>query len=151
VLNATPHYKQSSRDYTISQDGVDLIEILMPAFRERAEVKYGEQTYTICRESIMKGTFVLQSGDEALARAQKIDSTAFEIDFAKRRFELRRLSVFQRQMGLLESGAQIGYISTTSWLGLEAVIGLPGDIPIPVQVFIFWLATFQWRRDSAAV
>jgi hypothetical protein len=150
VLSATPH-KGSARDYTIT-DGVALIEIKMPDIRERADVKYGKQTYTIRRKGFMKGIFVLQSGDAALARAQKITfKEAFEIDFDERRFELKRLSIFQRQMGLFEGGAQIGHISTTSWLGLEAVIDLPYDIPILLQVFLFWLATFLWRRDSAAV
>jgi hypothetical protein len=114
-------------------------------------VKYGKQTYTLYRKSVTKGTFALQSGDQALARAQKITfNDAFDVDFAERRFELKKLSLWKRQMGLFESGAQIGHISPTSWLRRKAVIDLPGDMPIPVQVFVFWLVTFLWRREGGA-
>ena len=151
MLHATPH-GIFSWDFTLSKDGVALAEIDMSWFRERAEVKIGEQTYTVYRESVMQGTFALQSGDQVLAQAQKVGAftRAFEVNFAGRQLELKALSAWKRQFGLFENGAQIGHIGPTNWLRRKAVIDLPGDIPLPVQVFLFWLVVILWRRAAGS-
>lgn len=30
----------------------------------------------------------------------------------------------------------------------RAAVTLPLDLPLPVRVFIIWLAVIQWRRDD---
>ena len=147
MLHAKCHHI-FSWSFTLSQDGVALVQIdWLPWVGQRAEVKIGNQAYTACRESFWEGTYVLQSGDKVVARAKKVDSRAFELYFALRRVELRALSAWgKQQYGLFESEAQIGHISATEALRRKAVIDLPGDIPIPVQVFLFWLVVILWRQ-----
>lgn len=138
-------------EFTISQDGVELVKIEVSWFRPMAKVKIDKQTYTVYRKRFLQDVYVLESESCPLARAQWEASTrAFEVYvyFADRRLELRELSAWKNQFGLFESGAQIGDISPTSWWGRKVVIDLPGDIPIPVQVFLFWIVTDLWWRES---
>ena len=58
-----------SWDFTVFRDGTAITEIDMSGWGERAKFRIGGQTYSVYRESMVQGTFVLQSGDGVQARA----------------------------------------------------------------------------------
>jgi len=152
VLLATPH-GVFSWDFTVSRDGVAIAEIDMAWFRERADIKIGGQTFSLHRQSAIKGSFALQSGDNILAQAQKISafSRAFRIDTAGRKLTLKATSAWRRQFEVSENETLIGRIGPTGWAGRTSVIDLGNNLPVPVQVFLFWLVVVLWRRaDDAA-
>ena len=138
--------------FTVRQDGNTVADIDPSWFGERAEIRAGGQAYSAYRESLLAGTFVLQSGERALARARKASAfvRAFDIDLAGRPLELKAASVWRREFGLFENGVQVGRISPVGWFGRRAVIDLPPDIPLPAQLFLLWLVLVLWRRADAA-
>ena len=137
-----------SWDFIISRDGTMIADIDMSWWGERAELKITGQTYAVYRESLLEGTFVLQSGEQVLARAQKGFTRTFDVDVAGRHLELKAVSIWTREFGLFENDAQIGRIEPAGWLGRKAIIELPEDIPLPVRVFLFWLVLILWRRAA---
>jgi hypothetical protein len=149
MLDATPHHV-FSWDFTVSRGGRPVAEVDMSWFRERAEVDIGGRAYQVQRESIIDSTFSLSSGGEVLARAQKLSvfTRTFEVTVAGRRFELRALSAFRRGFGLFQQRREVGRVMPVSWLGRKASIELPDDLPLPVQVFVFWLVIVLWRRAA---
>jgi hypothetical protein len=151
MLYAIPRHL-FSWDFTVLRDGAVLAEVDQAWFGEWAEVTIGGQAYAVSRESILQGTFSLRCGDQVLARAQKagVFSRAFAVDLPDRGLELKALSVWGRRFGLFEDGQQLGSIGPTAWLGRRAEIDLPGDIPLPVQVFLFWLVVVLWRRAASS-
>jgi hypothetical protein len=151
MLHATPR-GLFTWGFTVRQDGNKIADIDSSWLGERADIKVEGQTYSAYRESLLAGTFVLQSGERTLARARKASAfvRAFDIDFADRPMELKAASVWRREFGLFENGAQVGRISPAGWFSWQAVIDLPPDIPLPVQLFLFWLVLVLWRRAAAA-
>jgi hypothetical protein len=137
--------------FTVRQDGDTIADIDPSWLRERAEIRVEGQTYSAFRESLLAGTFMLQSGERTLARARKasVFARAFDIDLAGRPMELKAASVWRREFGLFENGVQVGRISPTGWFSWQAVIDLPPDIPLPAQLFLFWLVLVLWRRAAA--
>ena len=106
----------------------------MSWFGEGAEVEIGDQTYSVHRESVMKGTFALRSGNQVVARARKISPfvRAFEVDFAGRKMKLKAISAWTRQFGLFKNDVPIGHVVPTSWFNSKAEIDFPSDVPVPV-------------------
>lgn len=151
TLQANPH-SFFSWDFTVLRAGATIAEVDMAWVRERAEFEVADRTYHVHRESLTQGIFVLRSADQVLARARKVSpfSRAFEIEYQGRKLRLRAASVLRREFELLENDARIGRIGPTSWVGRKAVIDLPDEIPIPVQVFLFWLVAVLWRRAAGA-
>jgi hypothetical protein len=148
LLEATSH-GIVSWDFGISRDGVTIADIDMHWLRERAEVTIAGQPFTVCRTSMVRDTFEMQSGTEVLVRAQKaVLRRSFGVEFTGRNLELKALSIFTRAFGLFEHGIQIGRIGPTSWRTRDAVIDCSGEIPIPVQVFLFWLVVILWQRAA---
>jgi hypothetical protein len=138
--------------FTVRQDGNTIADIDPSWLGERAAIRAGGQTYAAYRESLLAGTFVLQSGERALARAQKVGAflRAFDIDLSGRPMELKATSVWGREFGLFENGVPVGRIGPAGWFGRRAVIDLPPGVPLPAQLFLFWLVLVLWRRAGAA-
>jgi hypothetical protein len=151
MLDAAPH-SAFSWGFTVSRNGTRVAEIGMAWFRERADVRIGDERYTVSRESVLKGTFALRGAGRVMARARKVRAwtQTVEVDAGGRVFELRPLRAWKRPFGLFEGGAPVGRVAPTGWLTRRAVIDLPGDLPLPVQVFLFWLVVVLWRRGAAA-
>jgi hypothetical protein len=151
MLHATPR-GLFTWGFTVHQGGDPVAEIDPSWLGESAEIRVGGQTYSAYRESMLAGTFVLQSGGRTVARARKVSAfvRAFDIDLAGRPLELMAASVWRREFGLFESGAQVGRISPVGWFGRRAVIDLPSDIPLPAQLFLFWLVLVLWRRAAGS-
>jgi hypothetical protein len=141
-----------SWDFAISQETRPIAVIDMSWFHERAEVRVGNQVFEVRRDSVVHGTFSLHGGDELLATAQKESALAriFSVDVAGRLLELKAAAFWRRDFELVDHGALIGRVSSTSWLGRGARIDFPDDLSIPVQVFLFWLVVVVWRRAAAA-
>jgi hypothetical protein len=70
MLTATPRGLFTG-GFTVQEGGDTIADIDPSWFGERAEIRAGGQTYSAYRESLLAGTFVLQSGERALARALK--------------------------------------------------------------------------------
>jgi hypothetical protein len=147
MLRAAPH-GILSWDFTIFRGETAIADIDMSMWRERAELTIDGQVYSVYRESMLEGTFVLRSGDLVLVRAQKGFTRTFDIDVAGRHMELKALSFWTREFGLFENNALIGRIGPRSWLGRKATIELPESVSLPVQVFLFWLVLILWRRAA---
>jgi hypothetical protein len=151
MLDATPRGLFTG-GFTVRQGGNTIAEIDPSWFGERAEIRAGGQTYAAYRESLRAGTFVLQSGERALARARKASAfaRAFAVDLAGRPLELKATSVWSRAFGLFEGGVPVGRIGPAGWFGRQAVIDLPPGVPLPAQLFLLWLVLVLWRRADAA-
>ena len=95
MLHATPH-GIFSWGFTVYQGDAVVADIDMSWLRERAPVKIGDGAYKVYRESVLEGTFLLQSGAEVLARAQKtsVFIRSFDVQLADRRLVLEALRVW---------------------------------------------------------
>ena len=151
MLHATPR-GLFTWGFTLYEGGDAIAEIDPSWFGESAEIRAGGQTYSAYRESLLGGTFVLQSGERLVARARKASAfvRAFDIDLSGRPLELKATSVWSREFGLFEGGVQVGRIGPAAWFGRRAVIDLPPGISLPAQLFLLWLVLVLWRRADAA-
>jgi hypothetical protein len=149
VLLATPQ-NIISWSFAVQRDGEAIADIDMSWFRERAGVSIGGQSYIFSRENMLLGTFALWQGERMLAHAQKtsVFLRAFEVETEGRALTLSAVSPFRREFGLFHDGVQIGRIYPRSWPGRTAVVELPDELSLPVQVFLFWLVIVLWRRRA---
>jgi hypothetical protein len=149
-----------SRNFSVWRDGAVIAEVDLSWLWARGVVTTGGQTYALAYEGIPQrsftlstgqGSYTLRWGGRVLARARKASALcrAFAIDLAGRGLELRALSARGRRFGLIENGSQVGSIGPTGWSGRKAEIDLPDDIPLPVQVFLFWLVVVLWRQAAS--
>jgi hypothetical protein len=140
-----------SWSFTLQDGPARVTDLEVPWAGESAQFRHADRTYEIGREGLALSRFVLRSGDRILARASKTNPfvRAFEIEHEGRKLRLQAVSLLGRTFELHEQGARIGRVVPTRILGRDARIDLPQELPIPLQVFLFWLVTVLWRRSRA--
>lgn len=138
-------------DYALLWDGREVARVDVARLRERGAVRTGEGEWTIRREGVMRGDFLLEAGGAVVARATKRSPflRAFQVETsAGDRFTLEAESALGRTMLLLREGASAGEIRPLGPFTWRAAADLPDGLALPVKGFLLWLAVILWRRDA---
>ncbi len=135
-------------------DGEFLAGFDMSWLREGGRFTYGDREYRLSREGFWSGDFLLTADQEVLARAAKSAFVRrFVVRTGAREFTLEAASAFTRSFRLIENGLIVGGVLPHHLFTRACTLEFPHDLPVPVQVFLFWLVVLMWRRaasDAAA-
>ena len=76
---------------------------------------------------------------------------SFHVEYPGKSYTLKKESLIGRSfVVLLENDILAGSIQPEGSLTRKVAAGLPDDMPMPVKVFILWLAILLWRREANA-
>jgi len=151
-----------SNDYEIQRDGVRVALLDPSARRERGEVEIEGKTYELEREGWLGDFRLLDEMKHPLVTATKPLAlrSRFEVSYGERRYVLEKASfwrsgfaVRERIPGGTASGKDVRTVGSIEKAGIftrRAVLDLPEDWPLPVQIFVFWLVVVIWTREKAA-
>ena len=151
MLEVIPENIFSTR-FRFQQENQLLGKIDNSVWREKARVELKDGTYLLYREGRFSGYFLIEHNGRLVARASKPSAlrNTFEVEVAGRLLVLRQLSIWKRRFGLFNGDKQIGSIYPLRVLSRQAHIDVPGDLPLPIRVFLFWLVFIVWKRQSQA-
>lgn len=142
-----------SWDFTVDRDGRRIAELDMSWWRERGELTIDGATYAIRRDGLISGDFHLTGADGrkvATASKPSMFRRRFEVVHGGRTWTLEPRSVWGRAMSVLVDGREAGAITPAGAWTRRASANLPEALPVPVQVFMVWLAVLLWKRDEDA-
>jgi hypothetical protein len=141
-----------SNTYELRTPAHELVALRASSWRERAEFDLQGSRYRLYRQSRLKGPFLCERDGRVIANAVKPSAfrERFEIELDGVSYMLRKLSAFSRRFYLFSGEQQIGEIAPMSAFSRRARIDMPADIPLAVQLFMFWLALLMWKRQAAA-
>lgn len=152
MLHAAPTAWYSST-FRLSDDEREVGQLKLATLRERATFSVKDVTFSLYREGVV-GDFVLDFQEAILARADKpsVLSDSFVLEVDGQAFVLEKASAFKRAFVLRagDTGEVVGRIAPTRWFTRATEIDLPEALPLPVQVFCFWLVLLMWNRAAAA-
>jgi len=135
-----------SRRFVVLRNGQPAAAMAPDPFASQADLNVEGQPYKAYRESGW-GDFVLSCNSLILARANKDNCLlrAYALMCSGKAYSFYAASPFTREFVLLDGQSQIGSICPESPFSRQAIVDLPDAIPLPVQVFIFWLAMRTWK------
>jgi hypothetical protein len=141
-----------SWDFTVSQGTRAIADIDISWWRERGELTIEGRTFRVTRDGMIGGDFVLESSDGVVARATKpsLFRRAFVVTHGAKTWTLEPTSMFRRALTLRDGGRDAGEIAPRGAWSRRASARLPDEAPLPVQVFLIWLAVLLWKRESDA-
>jgi hypothetical protein len=139
-----------SWDFNVVGGERTLATLDLSCWREKAEILVEDVPHRVFREGVMSGDFVLERGDQVLARATKPSAfrNAFIVTYNGKSYMLRRASAWRRASVLLDEERQIGSVLPDSVWTRQATADLPRDWPMPIKAFIIWLVIILWKRDA---
>ena len=151
MLEAVPSNIFSS-SFRLEEEGRLLGEIGASLWRDKATLEIQDGTYELYREGQFVGDFVLEHNGNILARASKPSAfrNRFDVELPNRRLMLRKLGALSRRFGLFDGDRQVGGVYPLGIFTRRSSIDLPAEWPLPLRVFVFWLAFIIWKRQNAA-
>jgi hypothetical protein len=108
----------------------------------------GHQVYReVYGDGAMSGDFVLERDGTLLARAMKPSAfrSVFVLEYERKQYTLRK-SAWTRKVLLLDDERVLGTLSPESPWTRRTTVVLPDNWPLPVKVFVAWLAIVLRRR-----
>jgi hypothetical protein len=151
MLEAVPSNIFSST-FRLEEEGRLLGEVNASLWRDKARLEIQDGTYEFFREGQFGGDFVLEHNGNILARASKPSAfkNRFEVELPNRHLILRKTAALSRNFALFDGEKQVGGVYPLGIFTRRSNIDLPGDWPLPLRVFVFWLAFIIWKRQNAA-
>jgi hypothetical protein len=142
-----------SSDFTVDRDGPRVAELDISWWRERGELAIDGVTYAIARPGLVSGDFHLTTPHGRLvATASKpsVFRRLFDVAHGGRIWTLRARSTWRRTMDVFVDGREAGNVTPFRAWSRRASATLPDALPLPVQIFVVWLAVLLWKRDDDA-
>ena len=141
-----------STTFSLQQSNRLLGEFAASLWRDRARLEVEDGTYELYREGLFTGDFVLEKDGKVVAIASKPSAfrNRFEMVILSRQLVLQKMSPLTRRFGLFDGDKQVGGIYPLGMVTRRSNIDLPADWPLPIRVFVFWLAFLIWKRQNAA-
>jgi hypothetical protein len=131
--------------------GSVVAEIEFSRWREKGVLKVGGLHYAVYREGVISGAFILSLDATQLARAEKTNwlSRSFTIEHGEKIYRLKA-ELFGSSFTLLDNGQNVGALFTRGRFTRKTSVTLPDELPVPVQIFVIWLAINQRRTDASS-
>ncbi|MDQ2640372.1 MAG: hypothetical protein M3Y79_07320 [Pseudomonadota bacterium] len=151
MLTATPRH-WFSWNYTVSRETDRLADLNISWWREKGTLTVDGRQFSVYRERMMSGKFILESDGAVVASAEKPSSLRRRllIEHAGRQYELKPHGLFSRTYDLHEGSAVIGSMSARGFFTRRMNVDLPETLPLPVRLFVTWLTVLLWKRESDA-
>ena len=140
-----------SWDFDVVDGERHLAVVDVSSWREKGLLTVEGVEHRVYREGAMSD-FILERGGTVLARGTK--PSAFRdtilVGYSGRQYMLRKKSVWRRAFILLDGDNEIGSLAPDSIWTRHATVSLPRDWPLPINVFVIWLAIILWKREADA-
>jgi hypothetical protein len=149
VLKMIP--KAFSREFSVMDGSQAVANVVdLSWWRRKGELTIQGGAYKVHRERAMSGAFVLESAAGVLARAEKpgVLRRCLVIEHSDRRYTLHAKSPLRRELLLFDDSKQIGSLSPEGVFTRRATADLPRVWPLPVRVFVIWLAVMLWKSSE---
>jgi hypothetical protein len=149
VLRAIPK-SWFSWSFDVSEDGTSVGAVETAWTKERGRLCLGSVTCQLSRRGWLSGAFIVEYEGQVLAEAEKPSAfdRSFIVHYEQREIRLAAASPIRRPFVAREGGAEIGSIRPDHAFTRKTTIDLPGDLILPVRLFMFWLAVLMWRRAA---
>ena len=143
-----------SNDTEIFDEGGGLVATIdLSNWRENAKLEVVGKRY-LARHETWNREFLLEGEDgQVVAVAEKPSAWMgrFSLEYEGWRYELANESAWGSAFVLSREGVGIvGSIRQTRLFGSEMAVDLPEELPIEVQMLVYWLTMILRRRQAAA-
>jgi hypothetical protein len=141
-----------SWDFTLSDGGAPVAAIDFSNWRERGELTIQGQTYQVTKQGLMSGEFRLEwpGGTVATATRDGLAGRRFHITHGAHTYTIKRRKWWGRDMVLLDGDREVGWVVPAGAFTRRGSASLPEQVPLPVRVFMVWIALLVWKREAEA-
>lgn len=147
-----------SSDVWLVRGGQRWVRLALGVVRERVEFVADDRAYSV-RKSDIDGVLVLTDVSTGMPLAQRVKLGAFSSDCdvearmpdgAVHVIRLDRVSAMKKRVELRVGGVVVGEVCRSGVWKPQTWAEVPDSWPVPVAVFVIWLALRQFASEDAA-
>ncbi len=144
--------RMSSKEYAVEQNGVQVASLRRSRWRDSGEIAVQETHLSVHRRGMMKDVFKLKSGGSVLAEVRQDKPLRHDLsfDYGEQSYKIRRTGWLRKVLMVESNGQVIGNVTPRGHLVSTAIEELPSEWPVPIKVFLMWIALVLWDREDAA-
>jgi hypothetical protein len=147
-----------SNHFTFRTPDHELVELNASQWREVAKFSLKGNEFSLYREGDwtdkwkLRGDFVLAHGGNVVARASKtsVFRSTFDVAFNGKQYALKRPSLWKHDFELRQNDQVIGTVRRANRWSRRTYVNLPNELPLAVQIYLFWLVMIMWNREDGA-
>lgn len=141
-----------SWNFRVVADAREIGEVTRSWWRERGSLRIEGVTYSVRREGLWSGDFLLEREGRVVARAEKTSPLRrrYRITAADRRLTLEAASAFGRSFLILHGSRSVGSVRPARAFSRKAIVEMEDPVSPPVQLFLAFLVVGQWKRTADA-
>jgi hypothetical protein len=142
-----------SWNYTVSDGHAEIAALSTSGFRARGRLDVQGKQYEVMKEGTFSPSFYLKEGQRTIIEASGsgLFTHSFTWTLKGMPYTLRTAAWHSAyNFTLVRSETPIGSIRQEHWYNRKAIIDIPPDIPLEIQLFAFWLVVLQWKKNSSA-
>jgi hypothetical protein len=137
--------------FVVCRDGVEIAEIDTAWLYEGGTLHCDGDTYRLGKAGVFSGEFFLEKAGVRMATARKTTLIRrFAIEYGGETFTFRAESPLTRSFVLESAGGIMGRIAPDHPFTRRSSIRMLDELPVAVQLWLFWLAVLMWRRAAAS-
>jgi hypothetical protein len=139
-----------SNSYFVLDNGAKVAELNRSTWRQRGEIVHQGRIHKLKVRGMMRRTFQLLDGEDLIVEARRPTTwrSRCVFEFQGRKFELVNRNWFSSALVVKAQGAEVGSIAFKGFVHPRVHIDMPDSLPLPVRVFVAWIAVL--RRDESA-
>ena len=154
VLSHVSQMSRLSQEFTIFEGETLLTELKINPSQYSGAWTLGLERWEVyCDAGLIGSTreYYMEANGELKGRAHKrgILSTTHVVEFEGQTYALEKESVFLRQFTLRKEGQSLGAIYPELPVKMTAVAELPAAMPVPLKIFLIFLALLWWSGKRA--
>ena len=140
-----------SLDFDVKEADRHLAHMDLSAWGEKGVLTIDGVEHRVRREGPLHGDFLLERDGTVVARATKPSAwwNRFVIHHEGQTYELAKSSFWRRRFVVRRGDTEIGSLAPKSAWQREATVELPEQWPLPLKVFVMWLALILWNRERS--
>lgn len=138
--------------YVIRDGEADVAEVQFDHLNRQAELVVGDLTYRAYRKGFWSPIYVLELDGAVLAQTEKLKflSLRWIVTCAGGKQYALHQPLLKNAYELLDGDQAVGRIYREGFWDTQIMIDMPVEVPLPVQVFVFWLVKTFWEQSRTS-
>lgn len=142
-----------SNDYIASENGIVVAELDRATWSQSATVEIKGKTYNFRKSGVLNNIYTLLDGSFELIEVEQPSAWQSKLVFHlnHQEYVLDTKNWFSSALQVEQDGDIIGDIDSSGLLSSTIEVDLPDSLPLPVRVFVGWIAILRAEATTAAV
>ena len=141
-----------SNDYVAVRKRKNLAEFSRSFWSQKAEMAFDKRIFQLNQKGALKSVYTLIERDKTLLEILQPSALKTRLTFRmnNKDFEIVNKAWHSQSLLIKSNENEVGSVAGRGFLKTGAIVLLPDEFPVPVQVFIGWIAMVRWDDDANA-